>query len=336
MIKILALLSLFFSGVAFGINESERCRVSGDPFAIPAYVPGYLPGQGKDGPLPNVIPLDTGKCVQQNEYRPVLTLANSLTEVPEVFWNQSEGRRYVANVRTLDGWYLASIPMHAVSEMFFLVNIRQMPVLGKRGGHAETRLFFNEPVYLIPQWPLNPLKITETRELVFTGNPTGATAEDRDEPIKNFDGSLLQARGIHTRESRIRQSFIKTWTYTARQYRMKMNPEEIASYIERYIDLADANRLSQHFSLGGLNCNSTQFEVLDHVLRGRYWFPLRPFDPEFAKDRLKERGLIDDNSEVQAFESEQWAQDMLAKYGRHEPPKGKTDDVVGEADRTLE
>lgn len=326
MIKILALLSLSFSCIAFGINESERCRISGDSFAIPAYVPGFL-GQGKDGPVPNIFPLDTGKCVQQDEFRPVQTLAKAERDL---FGIEESGRRYVANVRTFDGWYIASIPVHSVSEMYFLVNIRQMPILGKRGGHAETRIFFNEPVYLIPQWPLNPLKRIETHELLFTANPTGATAEDRDDPIKTMDGSLLQARGVHTRESRIRQSFIGTWTWTVHQYRLKMNSEEIASYIERYIDRANEKRLSQHFYLQGLNCDSTQFEVLDYTLRHRYWFPLRPFDPEFAKDRLKERGLIDNNSEVQAFESERWAQDMFAKYGRHEPPKGKANGLENE------
>jgi hypothetical protein len=205
--------------------------------------------------------------------------------------------------------------------MYFLVNIRQMPILGKRGGHAETRVFFDEPVYLVKQ--NQPTVISEVYQLMFTANPTGATMEDRDEPIKTFDGSLMQARGIGTKESRLKQSFIDSFTWTVHQYKMKMNPEEIEAYMNVWIDRATKYRLTQHFYLYGLNCDSTQFEVLDYVLRHRYWFPVRPFDPEFAKDRLKERGLIDDASEVQAFESEPWAQEMFEKYGRHEPPKEK-------------
>ena len=173
MRSVLAGLIMFVSTTALAYNEAERCRIDLDPYAVPAYVPGFL-GQGKDGPVPNMIPLDTGKCVMQDQFRPVLTLTSD--EV-SAFGLESQGRRVVANVHLMDGWYVAR-------------------------GHSETRVFFDEPVYLVPQQPPQA-KMIQTMELMFTANPTGVTAADRDEPIKTFDGSLLQARGIHTRESRL-------------------------------------------------------------------------------------------------------------------------------------
>jgi hypothetical protein len=297
-------------------NEVERCRVLADPFAIPAYVPGLLPGEGRNGPIKNTTlkPSDTGHCVDQKDYRPVLFLTPE--ESNGYALPQQIGRVSVANVRGLQGWYTASIPTTSAAYANFMVAIRRMPVLGVRGGHAELRIFFTEPVVLTPQWPKNSSKAFQTHELIFTTNPTGFDGPSRYDTVKNFDGSLLNARGIHTREIRIKQGFIDSHAFTEKQYRLNLEPWELSNYITHYIDVANKKRLSQRFILTVRNCDSTQFEILDAVLSHRYNIFQMPFDPEFARHRLRERNLISETGEVLPFEMEPFAQKMFETYGR--------------------
>ncbi len=315
-----AVLSAMQAGVAFArtpaFNEVERCRISEDPFAIPAYVHGLFPGEGRNGPgTKNPLkPSDVGYCVDQKDYRPVLTLTPE--EINQYSFPPDANRISVANVRALDGWYTASIPYNAAQYANFLVAIHNMPVLGVRGGHSELRVFFNEPVILTPQWPANPENRVEAYELIFTTNPAGFDGPSRYEPIKNFDGSLLNARGIHTREIRIKQSFIDHHTYTEHQYRLNLEPWELSEYIKLYIERATQTRLSQRFVLTIRNCDTTQFEILDDVLTHRYKMFQLPFDPNFARQRLEERKIIAEEGEVLPLEEEPFAKEMFAKYGR--------------------
>jgi hypothetical protein len=299
-----------------GFNETDRCRVDTDSFAIPAYVPGLFPGEGREGPLSRRVlkPGDAGQCVMQSEYRPVVPLTES--EISGFGLERDNARVYVGNVRTLDGWYAASIPLFAAREALFMISIRRMPVLGVRGGHSEIRVKFGDDVILIPHDNNGAEETLRTRELVFTANPTGFDGPSRYDPVKNFDGSLLNARGIQTIENRLNFSFIKSHTFTTRQYQLKMSSLEIAAYIKQWIKRADETRLQQRFILTKMNCDAAQFEVLDTVLSHRYHKLQKPFDPEFAQKRLLERKLIDENSEVAPFESEPWAQEMFQKYGR--------------------
>lgn len=279
-------------------NESERCRVNADPFVVPAYV-FNLPFQ-----LP---PQDSGKCVEHRHYRPALLLQDATS----YGFDPKPSNRIVANVRHYEEWYVASIPVEAVSSLVFQVSIRPMRGLGTRGAHAQMRVFFDEPVELTPQWPANPAQRFQVSELIFTANPVGVDDASREDPRKNFDGSLLQARGIHTRETRIHDAFVAYFTNTIRQYRLRVSPQEASAYVKRYLEVADAKRLSQRFNLAGINCNSSQFEILDEVLRNRYGQRRIPFDPEHAVERLAERGLIDAESALPAFESEDWAQVVI-------------------------
>ncbi len=323
MIAIMAFVTAFAGTIpAFatprtpGFNEVERCRKNNDPFAVPAYVFGLLPGEGRDGPIGRRIlkPSDTGTCVDQQDYRPILTLSDE--EASAYGFENRSDRISVANVRAIDGWYTASIPFNAAREAFFLVIIRKMVVLGLRGSHAQLRIKFNEPVILTPQWPANPANRIETDELLFSANPTGFDGPSRYNPIKNFDGSLLNARGIHTREESLKHTFSDFYAKTEKQYNLDIAPWELALYIKKYIERAAETRLSQRFILSHRNCDSTQFEILDSVLSHRYQMIQKPFDPEFAKQRLLERKLITENSELQPFETEPWAQDVFAKYPR--------------------
>jgi hypothetical protein len=75
LIYMLLFVTVTISFVALGLplNEAARCRIDSDMYAVPAYVPGFC-GEGKNGPVPNMIPLDTGRCVKQDQFRPVLDL----------------------------------------------------------------------------------------------------------------------------------------------------------------------------------------------------------------------------------------------------------------------
>jgi hypothetical protein len=299
--------SSFWPRATMGHNEAERCVTNDDPFDVPAYVYATQ-SPFKEGvyafSFPNTeTPLDLGRCVDRSHYRPVLTLSK---EGQEAYgqWEDSE-HVVVANVRHLEKFYVARIPVTKISHMNFMETVTKMAVLGVRGGHAEMRVFFSEPVRLVPQWPYGEGQDLYVRELIFTGNPTGVNSGDRTDTVKNFDGSLLHARGIHTLETRLKDSFVDSSAITEHQFRMKMNAKESEDYVRYYIRLADTQRLGRQFLLTSLNCNFTQFEVLDKVLSHRYKAVRIPFDPEYALKNLRMRKIIDETIVLPEFQLEE-------------------------------
>lgn len=296
-----------------GHNEDSRCITSEDPFDVPAYV-FATPNRFSNGTFtisfPNTEhPEDLGRCVNRSHYRPVL----SLSEAGQEQFGMYEDPNYVvvANVRHFDKFYVARVPVKQISQMNFLVSISKMSVLGVRGGHAEMRVYFSQPVRLIQQWPYNPNESFTVSELMFTGNPNGAELKDRLDPLKNFDGSLLHARGIHTIETRLKDSFVDSDVVAEHQYRMLMNSAESEAYVRKYIKLANSQRLGRHFVLTDLNCNYTQFEVLDDVLKNRYSAPRTPFDPDKALENLNARNLVDQNFALPDFQDEDFSKNLI-------------------------
>jgi hypothetical protein len=298
---------LFWPSASFGHNEAERCITSSDPFDVPAYIFASK-NPFDEGTYPVSFPItkaptDLNACVDRSHYRPVLNLSQYGQEAYGQF--EDSNHVVVANVRHFDKFYVARIPVTKISHMNFMEAITPMPILGVRGGHAEMRVFFSEPVRLVPQWPYGEGSVLHVRELIFTGNPAGVLPVDRTHPLKNFDGSLLHARGIHTLETRLKDSFVDAPTITEKQYRMKMNAKEFEAYVRYYIRLADTQRLGRNFLLTSLNCNFTQFEVLDKVLSHRYQVSRIPFDPEHALKNLRKRKIVDETLVLPDFQLEE-------------------------------
>jgi hypothetical protein len=308
--------SVFWPVGFSGHNEDSRCILTDDPFDVPAYIfagKPHLPSDVINLQIPNnENPMDLGKCVNRDHYRPVLKLSTYGQNAYEQF----EDREHVvvANVRHLEMFYVARIPIKKITAMNFMAVTAELGVMGVRGAHAEMRVFFSEPVKLVAQWPLNSAPEFTVNELIFTGNPTGVDLADRRDALKNFDGSLLHARGIHTIETRLKDTFVDASAVVENQYRMKMNAQESEGYVVRYIALAEAQRLGRQFILTGLNCNSTQFEVLDGVLSKRYKMSRVPYDPQSAEKDLRKRGLIDDSVKLVPFNEEEYSKEIFAKY----------------------
>jgi hypothetical protein len=306
---------VFWPATTYGHNESAACVTSEDPFDIPAYIFGE---QAKRPPnmlhlkFPNTEnPSDNGKCIDRSRYRPVIKLSPAGQEA----YGQVEDSDHlvVANVRHFNNFYVARIPVTKIVQMNFLVAIGKMPVLGTRGNHAEMRVFFSEPVKLVAQWPLNSAESLYVNELIFTGNPAGVDQAGRRDPMKNFDGSLLHARGIHTVETRLKDTFVDAHADTEKQFRMAMTARESEAYARLYIRLADTQRFGRHFLLTSLNCNFTQFEILDKVFSARYTPTHAPFDPESAEKNLLARGLINRTVTLLPFEKEEFSKKFLAR-----------------------
>lgn len=307
-----ALASSFASLAPAGLtlNEDERCRQDADPFSVPAFIhPFGWDGVDTESQRLLSLPRDTWQCVEQAYYRPVLSVSED--RLGDYGLASISGYRVLANVRHMKQWYVAAVPVGAVESVVFQVLVRPMKVLGTRGAHSQIRVFFNRPVLLTPQWPVDPEGTLQTDELIFTANAAGINEASREDIVKNFDGSLLQARGVHTRETRLYDAFVGFHTNTVQQFRLHMTSAEGDAYIEEFVGAAVSNRMTQRFILTGLNCNSVQFQVLDEVLGEHYGSQRVPFDPEHAFARLKERGLTDEQSVLPPFESEPWARAIL-------------------------
>jgi hypothetical protein len=326
--RTLALTLGFLSSVAFaaadpifwpktfsGHNESARCATSDDPFDVPAFVyPSHhnLPENVHAIRFPNTSsPVDNGRCVDRTHYRPVLSLSEAGQEAFGLY--ESNEHIVVANVRHLDKFFVARIPVKKITHMNLMKAIDKMPVLGIRGGHSEMRIFFSEPVQLVQQWPQSEKTAFTVKELIFTGNPTGVQLTDRTDPLKNFDGSLLHARGIHTVDTRLKDSFVDFPTITELQYRLKMNAAEAEAYVRLYASLAETQRLGRPFLLTSLNCNYTHFEVLDAVLKHRYNLGRTPFDPEHVLKSLRERNLVDESVSLLPFQEEEYSKRVISQ-----------------------
>lgn len=300
-------------------NENTVCLNAevDDPFAIPAQV--FSPWK-IHLPDPFGTPRDLGKCVDTKRFRSVVTLT------PEGIKNygltEFTDHLIVGNVRHLEDYYVAAIPLHAAEDFVYQIEVRQMSVLGVRPGHGQMLVEFSEPVTLIPQTRVKKLTRAQVNELIFTVNAVGVDKPSRGDVIKNIDGSLLLAMGIHTVDARLWDGFIESETNTLPQFRVDMPQDAKAAYISAFVEDGNKHRLGRHFFLPKSNCNSNQFRIIDSVLSETYTRKQRwdirwadRLDPKNALHALKVRGLADDTSAMDPFEQDPRAQTFFERWG---------------------
>lgn len=305
---------LFWTDVVVTHNEASRCKTSEDPFAIPAFVyatPARQRPNGIDLRFPNTSnPTDNGRCVDQSHYRPALVLNDAGKAA--YGWNAENGRIYIANVRSFDGFYTASIPLDSIKSLILQVAVGPMSVLGVRENHSQIRVQFAKAVVLTPQWPRSPNVRKEVFDLILSANPTGVTEAARQDPVRGVDGSLLQARGVYTLDVRLFDAMITAKDHTIEQFRLRASADEAASFVKRFFTEANRRRLTQQFILTGLNCTSTIFEVLNKSMGHRFTSRTAPFDPKHIVGEFEARDLID--TQLSPMEEESWAKIFLSQY----------------------
>lgn len=300
-----------YSRFVFSHNEDSRCRKTHDPFAIPAFS-FRDPGRGSASRLtyPNTShPLDAGRCVDQSRLRTVLVLTPQGRAAYGFSGNADT--LVVGNVLHKGVFYVASVPMDAVRELIFHRVLTDFGPIGVRGSHTQIRVNFSRPAVLTPQFPRNPAVRIPMKELIFSTDSVGADEAARMNPTKAFDGSLLLTHTVSTRESRLFDILKQSDAHTITQFRLRLTLSQAAAYARGYLEFADQQRLSRHYILTKQNCHTSQFRVLDRVLRNDYSPAVRAriarsqtFDPHDALNELAKRELLDDSVVLPPFEEE--------------------------------
>lgn len=302
------------AAAGFNHNESLRCVRDGDPFEVPAYLFATPAPQGKPETITVVggtmtgFPADEGKCVDTGKYRPALKLTARQRSAYGV--GLDKAMLAVANVRHLDRFYVASIPLDAVRDLYFQVAYYRLPVIGPRGGHSQVRVLFSRPVRLVPQYPADPAGAIEADSLIFSVQAVGTDPKLVD-PLRVVDGSMLLGMGVYTVQCKLADQFREMPGVETRQYRLRLSDAEKKAYVRAYLDEAHSRRLSSYFNLLTNNCNTTQFSLLGRVRPGGGG-SARPYDPASAALELAARTLIGAGDQLINFEKEEEAAAFLA------------------------
>jgi hypothetical protein len=301
------------AAAGFNHNESLRCVSGGDPFEVPAYLFATPAAEGKPETLTVAggtitgFPADERKCVDTGKYRPALKLT---AQQRGAYGIGRDGMLAVANVRHLDRFYVAAIPLDAVRDLYFQVAYYRLPVIGPRGGHSQVRVLFSRPVRLVPQYPADPAGAIEVDSLIFSVQAVGTDPKLVD-PLRVVDGSMLLGMGVYTVQCKLADQFREMPGVETRQYRLGLSDAEKKAYVRAYLDEAASRRLSSYFNLLTNNCNTTQFSLLGRV-RPAGGGSARPYDPDSAALELEARGLIGPGDRLINFEKEEEAAAFLA------------------------
>ena len=311
----------------FNHNERASCARSEDPFEIPAYLfatpsPAEKPGSiTVIGGTSTGYPVDEGKCVNTDKFR----AAVRLTDRQRVSYRMPDapGTLVYANVRHLDRFYAASIPVGAIAELYYQVAYYKVPLIGARGGHAQVRAVFSKPVRLTPQFPANPSEVMEVSSLIFSVQAVGTSPGGYVDPIRTVDGSMLLGLGVYTDQAKLLDQYVEMKCAETRQYRLLLSAGEKESYARAYLEEADSRRLSTYFLLTSNNCNTNQLRILDGILKASYTpaqaealARTNSFDPDSAVSALKARGITSDAERVVNFEKEEASVAFLRNYKR--------------------
>ncbi|RUR86079.1 hypothetical protein ACF3DV_00655 [Chlorogloeopsis fritschii PCC 9212] len=322
--------SLDWERLTFAHNEDERCKKSDDPFVVPAYIFSTPDSKTISSPALKIIgsyttaPQEHKQCVDQSQYRPVLSLTNR-EKLQYGFEDRGDEQIFVANVRHVRAgnhshtWYVASIPIKSVTNMTFQVAMRQEPVLGVRGMHSQIRIAFDEPVILKQQFPVDTKEEIRVNELIFSFQGVTKSGVQLD-LTRGVDGSSLLAGGIYTANAKLYDAFVNNSTKSMRQFLLNLPRDRMIAYIKKFITKSNYQRLSHRFSLFGSNCNSNQYYILDKVMNKFYTTAQKEnrskvvfWDPDQAQKGLKVRGLL--VKEITPHEREAGARVFLATFG---------------------
>ena len=311
----------------FNHNESLRCLRSKDPFEIPAYLFATPPAAGKPetitvfGGTTTGFPADEGKCVNTDKFRSAVRLSEKQRAAYRI--PGSPDTLVYANVRHLDRFYVAAIPVDAVYELYYQVAYYKVPLIGARGGHSQVRALFSRPVLLTPQFPANPSEVMEVSSLIFSGQAVGTNPGGFVDPIRTIDGSMLLGLGVYTDQTKLVDQYVEMKGLETRQYRLRRSAEDKRLYARTYLEEADSRRLSTYYILVSNNCNTAQLGILDRIFGMSYNGSQAEaaaranfFDPNSAVLALKARGLTSEADRVINFEKEEASIAFLRNYNR--------------------
>ncbi|MEI7528916.1 MAG: DUF4105 domain-containing protein [Elusimicrobiota bacterium] len=309
----------------FNHNERVSCLRSGDPFEIPAYLFATPPAAGKPetitifGGTTTGFPADEGKCVNTDKFRSAVRLSDKQRAAYRM--PGSPDTLVYANVRHLDRFYVAAIPVSAISELYYQVVYYPVPLVGVRGGHVQVRVLFSRPVRLTPQFPADPDVALEVSSLIFSGQAVGTSAGINLDPFRSIDGSMLLGLGVYTDQAKLIDQYIEMKGRETRQYRLRLSAEQKQRYARAYLADTDFRRLSTYFILTSNNCSTNQLRIIDSILsytpaQAAELARTNSYDPDSALAALAARGLASEADRVTDFEKEEASAAFLRHYSR--------------------
>jgi hypothetical protein len=310
-------------------NEAEQCRRSKDPFEIPAMIlrdpnigeagaPPQNPTDQIEIPLfrtngqhrPRAyFPAYAGACLDQRMYRPTLVLT---PEQMAVYGLKPQANfMAIANVRGFQGFYIAWIDLNAVDQAIVQNVRRPVPLIGDKAGyfgtHAQLRVTFNQPVRLIPQWPLSAGSSLTTHELVLSIQGSSKIDAAREFFADAMDGSYLTLNTTFLTGFKVFEDYFhnSNWGKTVtkiEQFALDLDLASKRNVLERYWQESDRVLASRHFFILSNNCKVELMGLFDRALRftplqrnrmrGESW--LTRIAPDGLKLSLQNRGLITD------------------------------------------
>ena len=229
-------------------NEYDPCKTTDDPFEIGALIVAnqYHPNPPRgiqcskyDKAYTNVAfdPQDRSDCcISPVRYRPALKLFDD--EIAA--WKLPSGREWlsIANVRGIEGFYVASIPVNSIQKMWW----NERPISGIDVGHAQIIAEFSEPVILKKQYPADISQEFLTKTIVFSFQGVGNGKNSNDYFITGSVFTLLE---------KVRFNFVENREIDELQYQLNLTNEQMRRFVNDYVETANTFRLTKYFGVLG-------------------------------------------------------------------------------------
>lgn len=291
-------------------EASSALGTGSDPFQPYARV--------KDG-------IDKGRPIKTDLFRPIQIIPPSMAR--QFGFSPRPGEIFIANLNHMNEFYVAGIPLDAVSQVIYQIQKfhEQVPALA----HGQIRLKFRDTVVLRPQKE-NQGSAIATTDLVFSMHAVGADHEY--EPvIKGTDGSYSLVLGVFTTETKVAENARRG--FSVEQWRLNLSQDQKRAYILRYLELSQKWGYFKPYHTRDHNCGSEMIKILDAVI-GYSSKPGEEADltdslgeryPFLVVPALRKRGLVGNAKDSRDYDLEKdpesWIRSIYRSYEQETPPQ---------------
>lgn len=240
------------------------------------------------------------RCLNSAMFRPVSVVKTSELEVLQNRQLiEAPGVTLVRNVRHLEKYWVASIPLNEIKDAIFQIHyfgiITPSPL-----AHAQIRVRFNEPVVLYRQ-QVGSTERVSVRDLVFTVNAATAPGESFD-PFSGLVDDYVSIWRIISLDE-VQASMNSNPRYrTVEQIKLNLSKTDVQKYVEHFIAKSTKAGVTHPYNTLFVNCGHGQFEIFDSYLTYSSWQRIQialfgvEGSPMDARTSLELRGIMDPRS----------------------------------------
>lgn len=227
----------------------------------------------------------TGECLDTQKRRPVVVLNDAYGKSPIL---------ELANVFHDNGYWLASIPTDAVTEIYFQLEYFPAAV---PAGHTQIRVEFSEPVMLWGQSQWNRGQEALIYNLVLSVEAVPRVG-DKYDLVKGMQDHFGLAYRVTSLAARY-DSMITQQDHHVEQWRLQMTDEEKSDLLFFYAYESEALGLTDTYHTLFRNCTNELIRNLDGVVRytagehiKKFLTKFTEFYPNIIRAALIARGLL--------------------------------------------